>query len=71
MNLTCLADGYPPPAYEWYKDGVRIPGEFNSYHYIPEALPDKRGNYSCKVVNSEGQIESDPIKVIISGILLM
>ena len=71
INLTCMDEawGDPPLAYEWYKDDMIIPGESDPYLYIPEALPDKRGNYFCKVTNSDGVIESSSTEVIIPGIL--
>ena len=36
VNLTCTAEGHPPPNYEWYKDGILIPGETRSFLYITE-----------------------------------
>ena len=48
INLTCTAEGHPAPTYEWYKDGVLIPGEIQPFLYISEPLPEDRGNYTCK-----------------------
>ena len=67
INLTCSAEGYPPPTYQWYKDGVIIPSETKSFLYIPEALPSNRGSYSCQAINNRGQMSSDSAKVNISG----
>ena len=67
VNLTCSAIGYPPPIYQWYKDGVIIPGETKSFLYIPETLPSDRGDYSCRAYNSIGQISSTSARVNISG----
>lgn len=67
INLTCSAEGYPPPTYQWYKDGVLIPGETQSFLYIPETLPSDRGNYSCEASNIRGQMSSDSARVDISG----
>ena len=36
INLTCIAEGRPAPSYEWYRDGVLIPGEIRSFLYILE-----------------------------------
>ena len=67
VNLTCEAEGYPAPSYEWYLDGVLIPGEMLSYLYIPEAQPSDRGNYTCKTINDNGEIESHPALVNLTG----
>ena len=70
VNLTCEAEGYPAPSYEWYLDGVLIPGEMLSYLYIPEAQPSDRGNYTCKAINYNGEIESPPALVNITGTII-
>lgn len=67
VNLTCSAEGYPPPTYQWYKDGEIIPGEMKSFLYIPEMLPSDRGSYSCQAINSRGQMSSDTAQVNITG----
>ena len=67
LTLPCQADGNPIPTYEWYKDGILIPGATRPSLHIHEALPNNRGNYSCKATNSEGTIESDSIHVSIPG----
>ena len=70
VNLTYVIEGHPPPSFEWYRDGVLIPGETQSFLYIPEVLPRDRGNYTCKAMNSEGIAESDPTHLKIPGIEL-
>ena len=67
VSLTCTAEGHPAPSYEWYKDNVLVPGERRSVLYIPELSPHDRGNYTCKAINSEGGIESQPAKLDIQG----
>ena len=39
VNLTCSAEGYPPPTYQWFKDGELLPGETKRFLYIREVLP--------------------------------
>ena len=68
LTLPCQADGNPIPTYEWYKDGVVIPGATRSSLHIQEVLPDDRGNYSCKATNSEGAILSGSTHVSVPGI---
>ena len=67
INLTCTAEGSPAPSYRWFKDGVLIPGERQSFLYIQETSPQDRGNYTCVATNGQGQTESDPAKLNIPG----
>lgn len=68
VNLSCIAQGYPPPTYQWYKDGEVVAREVKSFLYIAETLPNKRGSYLCQAYNSRGQTSSDPAVISISGI---
>ena len=67
VNLTCTAEGHPAPTYEWYKDGVLIPGEHLPFLYIPDVLPEDRGIYSCKAINTRGEKESESASLEIPG----
>ena len=62
-----MATGYPPPTYQWLKDGIPIPQETRSYLYIAELSPEDRGNYTCMAHNSEGDA-SEQANVDIQGI---
>lgn len=68
VNLTCMAEGHPAPTYEWYKDGILIPGEQLPFLYIPEVSPADRGNYSCKAINNNGRVVSELAHLEIPGI---
>ena len=68
VNLSSIAQGYPPPTYQWYKDGEVIAGEMKSFLYIAETLPNNRGRYSCQAYNNRGQTSSDSAVITISGI---
>ena len=70
VNLSCSAVGYPPPSYQWYKDGVPIPGETQAVLYIPELLPSDRGDYVCRANNTVGEMSSDFARVEIPGICI-
>ena len=67
INLTCTAEGNPVPTYQWYKDGVLIPRETQSFLYIPKILPEDRGNYSCKAINTLGNRTSEQAQLDIPG----
>ena len=68
VSLTCIAQGHPAPIYEWYKDDTLVPGETRSVLNIAEPSPRDRGNYTCKAINSKGEIASEPAKLDIQGI---
>ena len=67
INLTCMATGTPAPNYSWFKDGELIEGEATSSLYIPEAQPENRGVYTCKVRNTAGEAISEPASISIQG----
>ena len=67
INLTCTAEGHPTPTYEWYKDGKLIPDEIFPFLYIPEPLPEDRGDYTCVAINSHGNGTSQEAELDIDG----
>ena len=68
LNLTCEAMGNPPPSYQWYQDGEKIPGANLPFLFIPEAAPENRGSYTCVATNENGIATSNPGLMIIPGI---
>ena len=71
INLTCGAEGRPTPIYQWYKDGVLIPREVQSFLYITETNPEDRGNYLCKAINSRGIRTSEQAQLDIPGMNIL
>ena len=67
VKLTCEAQGYPPPLYHWFQDGVKIPGATLPYLYIREVAPGDRGNYSCTATNRAGSVTSSPGLLRVKG----
>ena len=67
VSLTCIAQGHPAPIYEWYKDDALVPGETRSVLNIAEPSPHNRGNYTCKAINSKGEMASEPANLDIQG----
>ena len=67
VNLTCAADGYPPPVFQWYRDGVLIPNAVQSFYYIDQLTPDLRGYYTCEAINNVDDVMSSPGLVTIPG----
>ena len=62
-----MADGFPIPDYQWFKDGELLPGETRSFLYIQETLPEDRGNYTCIAINGGGETQSLPATLDIPG----
>lgn len=67
VNLTCSAEGTQPISYQWFKDDVLIPGASFPTLYIPEVVPEDRGNYKCVATNTVGSVQSPTALVTIPG----
>ena len=67
VNLTCAADGYPPPVFKWYRAGLLIPNAVQSFLYIDEVTPDLRGYYTCEAINKQDNVTSNPGLVTITS----
>ena len=67
VNLTCGADGNPPPLYQWFKDEVEIHGATLPYLYIDVVAPGDRGNYTCTATNEGGTVTSSPGLLNVTG----
>ncbi len=68
-NFTCKVEGGTADqiSYKWYRDGILLPGFTQSYYYIQEITPERRGNYTCEAISSGGQVVSTPARVDIPG----
>ena len=67
VNLTCVADGYPLPVFQWYRNGLLIPNAVQAFYYIDQVTPDLRGYYTCEAINGQGAVTSHPGLVAISS----
>ena len=68
VNLTCVATGAPQPVITWYFDRDIITGADSPIYIIDSIQPAQRGNYSCRVMNSEG-MDQATATVTINGML--
>ena len=48
------AEGSPSPAFQWYKNGVPLPGETDISYVVPSADTSDSGTYSCEMRNLAG-----------------
>jgi hypothetical protein len=60
VNFAVVADGSPLLAYEWRKDGVKLPNVTNSALAFVHALTNDAANYTVVVTNSFGSVTSAP-----------
>ncbi|HZZ57678.1 MAG TPA: immunoglobulin domain-containing protein [Opitutaceae bacterium] len=57
-TLSVGATGGPPPAYQWYLDGVAIAGATLPTYTITNGQPASAGSYSVQVSNAQGTVTS-------------
>lgn len=57
-SFNVLAEGTPPLAFQWYKDGLPISWATNSNVVLTNLTLDEGGNYSVAVANAYGSVTS-------------
>jgi len=57
-TLSVVASGFPPPAYQWYRDEAALPGATASTLPLSNMSADQAGNYFCTLSNASGAITS-------------
>ena len=57
-TLSVVSSGFPPPAYQWYRDEAAIPGATASTLLLSNMSADQAGNYFCTLSNASGAITS-------------
>ena len=57
-TLTVFASGFPPPAYQWFKNTVAIPGATDSSLSLMNVSAVDIGNYFVRLTNTSGNITS-------------
>ena len=59
-RFTVAAAGSSPLTYEWFKDGVRVPGASLSDLVLANVQPANAGSYTVHVTNEGGTVNSSP-----------
>lgn len=62
VTVGVTVEGSQPFIFEWYHNGQKV-DEADSYEYTFSASQETGGDWVCKVSNSFGETESDPITV--------
>lgn len=63
--LEGRATGTPPPTYQWYRDGVAIPGANSRIYILPEVARTNRGAYTLVASNALGVVTSAPVTLTV------
>lgn len=67
FNLSCEAEGTPPPSITWFKDGSRITNTSikhvrgTSVMAFTPVRPENRGHYWCEANSTEGRTQSPTV----------
>ena len=57
-NFSVSATGIPDPTYQWYQNGLPIPGATGNSYNIASAVRTNGGNYTVVVSNGSGSVTS-------------
>ena len=57
LVLHCIAEGFPVPTIEWYKNDILIPQESSKLYLASTDVPGT-ATYSCKGRNNAGNIRN-------------
>ena len=68
VTLSATVSASPNPTYQWYKDGIAIPGATSSVFNILNAQPYNVGNYTLVAKNSLSSVTSSLASINISGV---
>jgi hypothetical protein len=64
LSLSVVAIG-SSPQFQWYKDGVAIPGATNRLYQIYPAVPSDSGSYAVSVWNHINSTNLPPVDVVV------
>ncbi|MBN3279222.1 MALT1 protein, partial [Polyodon spathula] len=63
LSLECVAEGNPPPQYQWYRNKQPLPQAHRACLQISAVTTVDRGQYSCRVYNSYQEVWSKQVHV--------
>ncbi|KAK1157076.1 mucosa-associated lymphoid tissue lymphoma translocation protein 1-like isoform X1 [Acipenser oxyrinchus oxyrinchus] len=63
LSLECVAEGTPPPQYQWYRNKQPLPQAHRACLQISCVTTVDRGQYSCRVYNSYQELWSKQVHV--------
>ncbi|EDO37443.1 predicted protein [Nematostella vectensis] len=63
LELTCRATGFPPPQYQWVKNGAELPYGCDSTLTIDRVSRQDQGKYFCIISNRIGSVKTYEVEV--------
>eukprot|EP00118_Oscarella_pearsei_P025674 m.308568 g.308568 ORF g.308568 m.308568 type:complete len:1039 (+) comp44252_c0_seq1:1335-4451(+) len=63
VELEANADGYPPPGYQWYKNGVAMKGKISRKLELKNVSLSDTASYCCAVSNENGGCFSNTAEI--------
>lgn len=66
VSLFVVANSLVPMTYQWYQDGILIPGAVNSTLNITNIQLESQGNYTVTIQNTAGSITSAPATLTVT-----
>ena len=68
VTFSVTASG-PSLTYQWYFNGVAISGQTGSTLTLPNVVATQAGSYTVVVTSSVGTVTSNPVSLVINGVL--
>ena len=62
-----IATGTGPLTYQWFRDGVAIPGATTANYTLPAATTTVVGNYTVRITGSQGTVTSAPARLTVNA----
>jgi hypothetical protein len=69
MWLYAHAQSYPEPVFQWYRNGVSIPGANMFYYYVQGVTVADAGNYQLVATNHYGAATSSVASITVSHLI--
>ncbi|KAG5276112.1 hypothetical protein AALO_G00128020 [Alosa alosa] len=63
LLLQCLAEGNPPPQFQWYRNRTALENAMKPNLKIPCVTTADRGRYYCRVFNFYHEIKSEEVNI--------
>jgi predicted esterase len=61
--FTVTASGTTPLSYQWWRDGIELPGQTNRTITFTAVQPTDEGDYTVQVANGAGTVTSEPTRL--------
>lgn len=68
VTLTVVPTGIEPYTFQWYQNGVAVPGATNPVLTLQNLQASSAGSYSVTVADSAGSVTSSPATVAVTGL---